>query len=62
MPAFITGARGHDFGRFDPDGLFTAIGQAGFPCTPLAYTQAIPGVKSHADRTPQLVAPPKDPL
>ena len=59
MPAFITGARGHDFGRFDPEGLFTAIGQAGFACTQLAYTKAIAGVKSYADVTPELVAATK---
>ena len=55
MPAFITGARGHDFGRFDPEGLFTAIGQAGFACTQLAYTKAVEGVKSYDDVTPALV-------
>ena len=55
MPAFITGARGHDFGRHTPLDLLSAIGQAGFACTQLAYTKAIEGVKSYADVTPALV-------
>ena len=60
MPAFITGARGHDFGRRSPLDLLTAIGQAGFACTQLAYTKAIEGVKSYADVSPALVAATKD--
>ena len=36
MPEFILGARGHDFGRHDPETLFSSIGQAGFACTQLA--------------------------
>ncbi len=55
MPAFITGARGHDFGRHPPQDLLSAIGQAGFACTQLAYTKAIEGVKSYDDVTPTLV-------
>lgn len=55
MPAFIIGARGHDFGRHTPADLLAAIGQAGFTCTQLAYTKAIEGVKSYADVTPALV-------
>lgn len=55
MPAFIIGARGHDFGRHTPADLLAAIGQAGFACTQLAYTKAIEGVKSYADVTPALV-------
>ena len=55
MPAFIIGARGHDFGRHAPADLLAAIGQAGFACTQLAYTKAIEGVKSYADVTPALV-------
>ena len=46
MPAFITGARGHDFGRHTPLDLLSAIGQAGFACTQLAYTKAVEGVTS----------------
>ena len=49
MPAFITGARGHDFGRHTPLDLLSAIGQAGFACTQLAYTKAVEGVKSYDD-------------
>ena len=56
MPAFITGARGHDFGRRTPCDLLSAIGQAGFACTQLAYTKAVEGVKSYSDVTPELVA------
>src|SRR5699024_7366919 len=56
MPAFITGARGHDFGRHTPCDLLSAIGQAGFACTQLAYTKAVEGVKSYSDVTPELVA------
>ncbi len=56
MPEFIIGARGHDFGRHDPDTLFSSIGNAGFRCTQLAYTKAIEGVKSYADVTDELVA------
>ena len=41
MPEFIIGARGHDFGRQTPEALFSAIGQAGFRCTQLAFTKAI---------------------
>lgn len=52
MPEFIIGARGHDFGRQTPEALFSAIGQAGFRCTQLAFTKAIEGVKSYADVTP----------
>ena len=55
MPEFIIGARGHDFGRQTPEALFSAIGQAGFRCTQLAFTKAINGVKSYADVTPSLV-------
>ena len=55
MPEFIIGARGHDFGRQTPEALFSAIGQAGFRCTQLAFTKAIEGVKSYADVTPSLV-------
>ena len=55
MPAFITGARGHDFGRHTPLDLLSAIGQAGFACTQLAYTKAVEGVQSYADVTPPLV-------
>lgn len=56
MSKFVIGARGHDFGRYDPETLFTSIGNAGFRCTQLAYTKAIEGVKSYADVTPELVA------
>lgn len=52
MPEFIIGARGHDFGRQTPEALFSAIGQAGFRCTQLAFTKAIEGVKSYADVLP----------
>ena len=52
MPEFIIGARGHDFGRQTPEALFSAIGQAGFRCTQLAFPKAIEGVKSYADVTP----------
>ena len=55
MPEFIIGARGHDFGRQTPEALFSAIGQAGFRCTQLAFTKAIEGVKSYSDVTPSLV-------
>ena len=55
MPEFIIGARGHDFGRQTPEALFSAMGQAGFRCTQLAFTKAIEGVKSYADVTPSLV-------
>lgn len=55
MPEFIIGARGHDFGRRTPEALFSAIGQAGFRCTQLAFTKAIEGVKSYADVTSSLV-------
>ena len=55
MPEFILGARGHDFGRHDPETLFSSIGQAGFACTQLAFTKAVEGVKSYADVTPALV-------
>ena len=55
MPEFILGARGHDFGRHDPETLFSSIGQAGFACTQLAFTKAVEGVKSYADVTPVLV-------
>ena len=55
MPAFITGARGHDFGRHTPLDLLSAIGQAGFACTQLAYTKAVEEVQSYADVTPPLV-------
>ena len=55
MPEFILGARGHDFGRHDPETLFSSIGQAGFACTQLAFTKAVEGVKSYADGTPALV-------
>lgn len=51
MPEFILGARGHDFGRHDPETLFSSIGQAGFACTQLAFTKAVEGVKSYADVT-----------
>ena len=44
MPEFILGARGHDFGRLDPETLFSSIGQAGFACTQLAFTKAVEGV------------------
>lgn len=60
MPAFITGARGHDFGRHTPFDLLAAIGQAGFSCTQLAYTKAVEGVKSYSDVTPELVAATKE--
>ena len=60
MPAFVTGARGHDFGRHTPAGLLAAIGQAGFACTQLAYTKAVEGVKSYDDVTPELVAATQD--
>ena len=56
MPAFITGARGHDFGRHTPCDLLSAIGQAGFACTQLAYTTAVEGVKSFSDVTAELDA------
>ena len=55
MPEFILGARGHDFGRHDPETLFSSIGQAGFACTQLAFTKAVESVKSYADVTPALV-------
>ena len=55
MPEFIIGARGHDFGRQTPEALFSAIGQADFRCTQLAFPKAIEGVKSYADVTPSLV-------
>lgn len=55
MPEFIIGARGHDFGRRTPEALFSAIGQAGFRCTQLAFPKAIEGVKSYANVTPSLV-------
>ena len=55
MPEFIIGARGHDFGRQTPEALFSAIGQAGFHCTQLAFTKAIEGIKSYADVTSSLV-------
>ncbi len=59
MPEFIVGARGHDFGRHDPETLLSSIGAAGFKCTQLAYTKSIEGVKSYADVTPELVAQTK---
>ena len=55
MPEFIIGARGHDFSRQTPEALFSAIGQAGFRCTQLAFTKAIEGVNSYADVTSSLV-------
>ena len=55
MPEFILGARGHDFGRHDPETLFSSIGHAGFASTHLAFTKAVDGVKSYADVTPALV-------
>ena len=55
MPEFIIGARGHDFGRFTPEDLFSAMGNAGFSCTQLAFLKAVEGVKSYADVTPELV-------
>ena len=55
MSEFIVGARGHDFGRHDPETLFSSIGQAGFACTQLAFPKAVEGVKSYADVTPALV-------
>ena len=55
MPEFILGARGHDFGRHDPETLFSSIGQAGFACTQLAFPKAVEGVKSYDDVTPALV-------
>lgn len=48
MPEFILGVRGHDFGRHDPETLFSSIGQAGFACTQLAFPKAVEGVKSYA--------------
>ena len=61
MPEFIIGARGHDFGRRTPEALFSAIGQAGFRCTQLAFPKAIEGVKSYADVTPSLVEAARPP-
>ena len=51
MPEFILGARGHDYGRHDPETLFSSIGQAGFACTQLAFPKAVEGVKSNASMT-----------
>ena len=39
MSEFLIGARGHDFGRHDPETLLCSIGEAGFRCTQLAYTR-----------------------
>lgn len=38
----IIGMRGHDFGRLPPERLATAIQQAGFRATQLAFTKAFP--------------------
>ena len=39
MSEFIVGARGHDFGRHSVEELLSSIGDAGFRCTQLAYTE-----------------------
>ena len=51
MPEFIIGARGHDFGRQTPEALFSAIGQAGFRCTQLAFTKAVSYTHLASSRT-----------
>lgn len=55
MSKFILGARGHDFGRHDPETLLSSIRDAGYSCTQLAFTKAVEGMEHYSDVTPALV-------
>lgn len=56
MATFLIGARLHDYGQGTPDELFARVAADGFEAVQLAYKKCVPGVKSYADVTPQLVA------
>lgn len=56
MATFLIGARLHDYGQGTPDELFARVATDGFAAVQLAYKKCVPGVKSYADVTPQLVA------
>lgn len=56
MATFLIGARLHDYGQGTPDELFARVAADGFAAVQLAYKKCVPGVKSYADVTPQLVA------
>ncbi|MBM6715425.1 sugar phosphate isomerase/epimerase [Gemmiger formicilis] len=56
MATFLIGARLHDYGQGTPDELFARAAADGFAAVQLAYKKCVPGVKSYADVTPQLVA------
>lgn len=56
MADFILGARLHDYGKGTPEELFGRVAADGFAAVQLAYKKCVPGVKSYADVTPQLVA------
>ncbi len=56
MANFVLGARLHDYGHGTPDELFGKVAADGFAAVQLAYKKCVPGVKSYADVTPQLVA------
>lgn len=55
MATFLIGARLHDYGQGIPDELFARVAADGFAAVQLAYKKCVPGVKSYADVTPQLV-------
>ena len=56
MANFVLGARLHDYGQGTLDELFGKVAADGYAAVQLAYKKCIPGVKSYADVTPQLVA------
>lgn len=55
MADFILGARLHDYGHGTPDELFGRVAADGYAAVQLAYKKCVPGVKTYADVTPQLV-------
>lgn len=55
MATFTVGARLHDYGKGLPDEMFGKIAADGFSATQLAYKKVVPGVKSYADVTDELV-------
>lgn len=49
------GARAHDYGKNEPEALFSMIAADGFKCVMLAFQKALAGVKSYYDADEKLI-------
>lgn len=56
------GTRAHDYGRNEPDKLFSMIAADGFECVMLAFQKAIAGVSSYYDVNDDIIRRTKEAL